>query len=267
MYADGAAVQAAPINYCRDEFIAKYSEIGSGQATLKMPSLVVEACSVLGLEPGEGGTPPGEETIASAFKKLAIKWHPDRNPDNVKEATARFAEISAARDLLVDPPVNALFEEPSGGPSSGGRGGGGDYPKSAHSKGLRDFVGDVTAAVDGGSFGGAEAVALFESFGLWAVYKCNGCEAICCRIRKNKYACMCSHRLRDHDAGRGFRCHEPKCACRRYEFQVQDSHDPHKCRCKHAPKEHKPTPPHACTKCADCAGFDSPWTCNCGREG
>jgi len=27
-------------------------------------------------------------------------WHPDRNPENVKEATQRFAEISAARDLL-----------------------------------------------------------------------------------------------------------------------------------------------------------------------
>ena len=56
----------------------------------KMPSLVVEACSVLGIEPGPGGTPPDEEVIRAAFKPLAIKWHPDRNPDNVKEATERY---------------------------------------------------------------------------------------------------------------------------------------------------------------------------------
>ena len=77
-----------------------------------MPSLVAEACGVLGLDPGPRGTPPDEEAVASAFKKLAIKWHPDRNPDNVKEATQRFAEISAARDLLLDPPTNALLDEP-----------------------------------------------------------------------------------------------------------------------------------------------------------
>ena len=77
-----------------------------------MPSLVVEACSVLGVDPGPDGTPPEEDVIAAAFKKLAIRWHPDRNPDNVKEATQRFAEISAARDLLLDPPTNALIDEP-----------------------------------------------------------------------------------------------------------------------------------------------------------
>ena len=53
-----------------------------------MPSLVAEACSILGIEAGPSGV-PDEEVIASAFKKLAIKWHPDRNPENVKEATQR----------------------------------------------------------------------------------------------------------------------------------------------------------------------------------
>lgn len=231
-----------------------------------MPSLVSEACTVLGIEAGPKGV-PDEATVASAFKKLAIRWHPDRNPDHIKEATQRFAEISAARDLLLDPPTNALLDEPPAASSQRSAAGGAadPYPKSAHSKNLRAFEGDVTEAVDSRAFGGKEAAELFESFGLWAVWKCNGCNAVCCRIRKNKYSCMCGHRLRDHDAANGFRCSDLKCICKRYEFQVQDTDQPHKCRCKHAPKDHEPFPPYACTKCTDCAAFDSPWVCNCGH--
>ena len=227
-----------------------------------MPSLVVEACSVLGIEPGEKGTPPASDAIQSAFKKLAIKWHPDRNPAIIKEATSRMAEISAARDLLVDPPANALFDEPpaprtaSSGPSKAA---------AALSKGVRAFEGDVTEEIDSGELTGEEPAALFETFGLWAVYKCNACNAVCCRLRKNKYSCMCSHRLKDHDAANGFRCAVKGCPCHRFEFQVQDSDQPLKCRCHHAAIHHAKVPPFACTLCADCKAFDSPWTCNCGH--
>ena len=81
-----------------------------------MPSLLQEAAEVLGVELGADGGPPDAEVIAAAFKKLAMRWHPDRNPENVKEATQRFAEISAARDLLVDPPPAALVDEPARAP-------------------------------------------------------------------------------------------------------------------------------------------------------
>ena len=247
---------------------------GAGYSAHAMPSLVVEACQVLGVDPGQGGTPPTEEAVAAAFKKLAVRWHPDRNPDKVKEATQRFAEISAARDLLLDPPTNALLDypRPSPGATSGGRAAsssscsGGDPARSAHSQNLRAFEGDVTDEVVSGTLGGDEAAALFESFGLWAVWKCNACSAVCCRIRKNKYSCMCGHRLRDHDASRGFRCRDLKCPCKQYEFMVQDTDQPHKCRCKHGPKDHDPYPPHKCLKCDDCVAFDSPWTCNCAAR-
>jgi len=231
-----------------------------------MPSLLQEAAEVLGVELGADGGPPDAEVIAAAFKKLAMRWHPDRNPENVKEATQRFAEISAARDLLVDPPPAALVDEPARAPPSAG-GSSKSSGRTGKSENLRQFVGDVSEQIDSRTLGGKEAVQLFETFALWAVWKCDACAAICCRIRKNKYACMCGHRLRDHDAGHGFRCADLKCDCKRYSFMVQDSTEPHRCRCKHKPSEHESLPPHACTRCppSACEAFDSPWVCNCGH--
>ena len=44
-----------------------------------------------------------EEQIRKAYKKLAIKWHPDKNPDNRKEAEEKFKEIGEAYSVLSDP--------------------------------------------------------------------------------------------------------------------------------------------------------------------
>lgn len=38
----------------------------------------------------------------SRYKKLALKWHPDKNPDNLDEANRKFREISEAYEVLVD---------------------------------------------------------------------------------------------------------------------------------------------------------------------
>jgi curved DNA-binding protein CbpA len=35
-----------------------------------------------------------ETDIKKAYKKLAVKWHPDKNPDNREEAVEKFREIS-----------------------------------------------------------------------------------------------------------------------------------------------------------------------------
>jgi curved DNA-binding protein CbpA len=51
-----------------------------------------------------------DEDIRRAYRRLALKWHPDKNPDNVKEAEKRFKEISAAYEVLSDPEKRKVYD-------------------------------------------------------------------------------------------------------------------------------------------------------------
>ncbi|KAB1220725.1 hypothetical protein CJ030_MR3G002936 [Morella rubra] len=51
-----------------------------------------------------------EEDLKKAYKRLAMKWHPDKNPDNKKEAEAKFKQISEAYDVLSDPHKRQIYE-------------------------------------------------------------------------------------------------------------------------------------------------------------
>lgn len=43
-----------------------------------------------------------KDDIAKAYKKLAVKWHPDRNPTRLDEANAKLQEINQAKEILSD---------------------------------------------------------------------------------------------------------------------------------------------------------------------
>lgn len=41
-----------------------------------------------------------DEDIKKSYRKLAMKWHPDKNPNNKQEAEAQFKKISEAYEVI-----------------------------------------------------------------------------------------------------------------------------------------------------------------------
>ncbi|GBD06626.1 Curved DNA-binding protein [bacterium HR21] len=61
--------------------------------------------AILGIEPSAS-----PEEIKRAYRKLALQYHPDRNPGN-KEAEERFKEIAEAYEVLADPEKRAKYDQ------------------------------------------------------------------------------------------------------------------------------------------------------------
>ena len=86
--------------------------------------------SVLGVERGAD-----DKALKSAYRKLAMQYHPDRNPDN-PSAEVKFKELNEAYDVLKDGNQRAAYDRvghdaytqsKQGGGRSGGGGGGGGF--------------------------------------------------------------------------------------------------------------------------------------------
>lgn len=50
------------------------------------------------------------DEIKKSYRRLAIRWHPDKNMNNKEEATARFKEISEAYEVLSDPEKRKRYD-------------------------------------------------------------------------------------------------------------------------------------------------------------
>ena len=77
--------------------------------------------------------------IKKAYRKEALRWHPDKNPDDSERAERKFKEVANAFKVLSDPNERAHFdrfgeERPAGG-GGGHRGhGGGGFSQPVSSR-------------------------------------------------------------------------------------------------------------------------------------
>ncbi|XP_075773809.1 dnaJ homolog subfamily B member 6-B-like isoform X1 [Pelodiscus sinensis] len=51
-----------------------------------------------------------EDDIKKAYRKAALKWHPDKNPENKERAEQRFKEIAEAYEVLSDKSKRELYD-------------------------------------------------------------------------------------------------------------------------------------------------------------
>ncbi|RPF70284.1 molecular chaperone DnaJ [Aurantiacibacter spongiae] len=108
-----------------------------------MSSTEVDFYEILGVSRDADGA-----TIKSSYRKLAMQYHPDRNPGDA-EAEARFKAISVAYDCLKDPQKRAAYDR---------------YGHAAFQQGgagaqQADFgdLGDIFETIFGSAFGGGGA--------------------------------------------------------------------------------------------------------------
>jgi len=94
------------------------------------------------------------EEIKSSYRKSALKWHPDRNPENKEEAEVKFRECTEAYSVLSDQQKRQIYDQ-YGHAGLSGASGGVDFNNTAF-RDFHDILGDFFGFEDlfGGGAGG-----------------------------------------------------------------------------------------------------------------
>ena len=93
------------------------------------------------------------DEIKKAYRKLAIKYHPDRNPDD-KDAEEKFKEAAEAYDVLSDADKRAKYDQFGHSMGPQGFGGGGFSGGGMSMEDIFAHFGDIFGGRMGGGFGG-----------------------------------------------------------------------------------------------------------------
>ena len=96
-----------------------------------------------------------EDELKKAYRKLAMKYHPDRNPDN-KESEDKFKEAKEAYEILTDANKRAAYDRYGHAgvdQSMGGGGGGGGQGFDGFGDAFGDIFGDIFGGGGGGGRG------------------------------------------------------------------------------------------------------------------
>lgn len=91
-----------------------------------------------------------DDEIKKAYRKIAIKYHPDRNPGN-KEAEEKFKEAAEAYDVLHDQQKRQQYDQFGFNAPGGGFGDGGGFSSMDD---IFSMFGDIFGGHGGGGFGG-----------------------------------------------------------------------------------------------------------------
>src|SRR6478736_6501252 len=89
-----------------------------------------------------------EAEMKASYRKLAMKWHPDRNPGD-KDCEAHFKEINEAYDVLKDEQKRAAYDRfgHAAFEQGGGRGGGSPFDFASS---FTDIFDDLFGEFSGG---------------------------------------------------------------------------------------------------------------------
>lgn len=99
-----------------------------------------------------------DEDLKKAYKKVALKYHPDRNPGD-KEAEEKFKEAAEAYDVLRDPKKRQIYDQFGAEGLNGAAGGGGYHAQNMDINDIFSMFGDIFGGRNpfsgfGGGFGG-----------------------------------------------------------------------------------------------------------------
>jgi molecular chaperone DnaJ len=89
------------------------------------------------------------EDLKKTYRKLAIQFHPDKNPGD-KKAEERFKELSEAYEVLSDPQKKQMYDQFGHAANPGGAGGGGFQGGFGGAGSMNDIFGDIFGDLFGG---------------------------------------------------------------------------------------------------------------------